>query len=104
MANGIAGNGMRCSTMLGALLELVQLHCISPLFACWQRTSFAIVCKQPGRVYARIDHEAVLHACVSRVLCALRYLRGGMCLYVNILLNQSLSTRHHTHHGHGQLL
>ena len=38
-----------------------------------------------------------------RVSCTLRY-RGGMCLYANIFLNQSLPTRHHTPRGRGQLL
>ena len=51
----------------------------------------------------RLPPHQIMKQCSTCVSCALRY-RSGTCLYAKIFLNQSLSTRHHTPHGHGQLL
>ena len=49
-----ASQAVACAAaMLGALLELVQPHCITPLVTCKQRASFGIDCKQLGRADAR---------------------------------------------------
>ena len=51
----------------------------------------------------RLPPHQIMKQCSTCVSCALRY-RSGTCLYAKIFLNQSLSTRHHTPYGRGQLL